>query len=444
LRDILYHACWLFLLPVSFFSAHLGVLLWIWVALLPPIDLLYNRFGVSLPFNKLVAASAFFVLITSQCKKDFYRDTLIVLVVLYSIIVTLSYMFAEYATESADLAYDKFWKEIVLFFLMTGLMFTRHRLHQVALVTSIAFGFLMVKEGLIFLLTVGGHKVQPQGSVGDNNGVALALLMTIPLLLFCAKYTAEHWVRIGMYVTAGLGAVTVIATYSRGGFIGMIVLGIMLLKGSKYKVRAIVAIGVLALVLYAMMPDQYLDRVSTISDATSDNSFEIRLLAWKINYLLAVDHPFLGVGPYGSLAWFNWTKHLGEATLWLFPSPLMMASFVAHSIYFQVLGDTGFTGLFLFVAILATAIVKTILTQRVARRNPSLEWSGDLARATQITMVVYCVSGAALSLVYFELLYIVLAVISRNHRTAIQLAAAQQAPRAEFAQGLAPAYSKAA
>jgi hypothetical protein len=42
------------------------------------------------------------------------------------------------------------------------------------------------------------------------------------------------------------------------------------------------------------------------------------------------------------------------------------------------------------------------------------------------------------------LLYIVLAVISRNHRTAIQLAAAQQAPRAEFAQGLAPAYSKAA
>ena len=175
MRDVLYHACWLFLLPITFFSAHLGVLLWIWVALLPPADVLYGRFGVVLPFNKLVAASTFFVLIASQCKKDFYRDRLITLVILYGIVVTLSYMFAEYASPSADLQYDKFWKEVVLFFLLTGVMFTRHRLHQVALVTSIAFGFIMVKEALIFLLTAGGHQITTLGTYGDNNGLALAL-----------------------------------------------------------------------------------------------------------------------------------------------------------------------------------------------------------------------------------------------------------------------------
>ena len=109
-----------------------------------------------------------------------------------------------------------------------------------------------------------------------------------------------------------------------------------------------------------------------------------------------------------------------------------------------MLGDTGFIGLFLFLAMLATAIIKTIQTQRLVRRDPSLEWAGELARTTQISMAVYCVSGAALSLVYFELLYIVLAVISRNHRTAVQLAAANQAPRSEFAQGPVPAYRKAA
>lgn len=444
MRDLLYYSCWLFILPISFLSAHIGVLLWIWVAILPPANLLYGLSGIVLPFNKIIAAIVFFVLITSQCKKDFYRDKLITLVVLYGIVVTLSYLFAEYATPSSDLQFDKFWKEVVLFFLITGLMFTRHRLHHVALITSIAFGFVMVKEALIFLLTAGGHTIQALWTVGDNNGLALALLMVIPLLLFCAKYTAEHWVRIGMYVTAGLGTVTVIATYSRGGFIGLIVLGLMLLKGSKYKVRAIVGVGILAVMLYALMPDQYLDRIHTIKEAGSDSSFEIRLLAWKINYLLAVDHPFLGVGPYGSLAWSNWMLHMGEATQWLFPSPLILNSFVAHSIYFQVLGDTGFIGLFLFVLILATAIIKTIQTQRLARKDPALEWTGELARATQISMAVYCVSGAALSLVYFELLYIILAVISRNHRTAVQLAAAHQVPKGEFAQGLAPAYRKAA
>ena len=75
----------------------------------------------------------------------------------------------------------------------------------------------MVKEGLIFLLTAGGHKIDGMGVVGDNNGVALALLMTIPLTLYCASFTLVKKFRLVFYVIAILGAVTVIATYSRGG-----------------------------------------------------------------------------------------------------------------------------------------------------------------------------------------------------------------------------------
>lgn len=445
MRDLIYHGAWLFILPLTLASAHLGVSIWIWVALLPPNDLLYGRLGIVLPFNKLVAASAFFALITSQTKKDFYVDKLIMLVMVYGLIVTLSYVLSPYESSFSDLQYDKLWKEIVLFLLITGVMFSQHRLHQMTLVISLAFGFVMVKEGIIFLLTAGGHKIEAIGTVGDNNGVAMALLMAIPLLLFCAKYTAERWVRLGMYVTAGLGTVTVVATYSRGGFIGLLVLCLMLLKGSKYKVRAVIAVGVVATVVFALLPENYLSRMGTISDATSDDSFSIRLLAWKINYLMAIDHPFLGNGLYASLNWQNWSSHLGEATTWLFPSPLVLKTFVAHSIYFQVLGDTGFVGLFLFVGMLATALVKTIQTQRVVRRDPALEWSGDLARATQISLAVYCVSGAALSLVYFELLYILLAMISRNHRTAVQLATTQTLARGSLVPSRqAPAFARTA
>ena len=445
MRDLLYHAAWLFILPLMLVSAHIAISVWIWVALLPPTDLLYGRLGFVIPFNKLAAAAAFFVLFTSQAKKDFYADKLILLVACYAIVVTLSYFLCPYDLSFSDLQYDKFWKELVLFVLITGVMFSRHRLHQMALVISIAFGFVMVKEGLIFLLTVGGHKIEAIGTVGDNNGVAMALLMTIPLLLYCAKYTADRWVRLAMYVTTALGTVTVIATYSRGGFIGLLVLGLMLLKGSKYKVRALIAIAVLGGVLFTLMPENYLDRISTISEATSDDSFSIRLLAWKINYLMALDHPIIGNGLYASLNWVNWSSHLGYATTWLFPSPLVLRTFVAHSIYFQVLGDTGFLGLFLFLGILVTALVKTIQTQRIARRDPTLEWSADFARATQISMAVYCVSGGALSLVYFELLYILLAMISRNHRTAVQLAAPAAVSRTVApARQLAPAYARTA
>ncbi len=448
MRDILYHAAWLLILPLTLASAHLSILAWIWVALLPPATLMYGRLGIVLPFNKIVAATTLFMLFASNCKKDFYRDGLIVVIALYSIVVTLSYMFESYDLPVADLQYDKFWKEIVLFVLITGLMFTRHRLHCAALVIGLAFGFVMVKEGLIFLLTAGGHKIDAISTVGDNNGVALALLMVIPLLSFCAKYTAEHWVRIAMYVTVGLGVVTVIATYSRGGFIGLLVLGLMTLKGSKYKFRAIIVVALIGAILFSLAPDDYFNRINTIKDGSDDDSFATRLVAWKINYMLALDHPFLGVGPYGSLAWESWTRHVGEATTFLFPSPLVMKTFVAHSIYFQVLGDTGFTGLFLFLTMLGIALLQTVKTQRMARRNPALEWSGDLARATQISLVVYCVSGAALSLVYFELLYILLAIISRNHRTAAQGMAASATLRPATARvpakSLAPAFGRVA
>jgi hypothetical protein len=97
------------------------------------------------------------------------------------------------------------------------------------------------------------------------------------------------------------------------------------------------------------------------------------------------------------------------------------------------------------LGILLTALVKTIQTERAARRDPALEWSADLARATQMSLAVYCVSGAALSLVYFELFYILLAMISRNHRTALQLAAPTAVSRTIAApQRLAPAYARTA
>lgn len=387
--------------------------------MLPPTDNLYGTFGV-LPFNKIVVAIAVFTLFTKQVKNDFYFDKFMAVILLYSVVVTLSYFLAETNNASADLQYDKFWKELVLFFMISGIIYSKHRLYQAVLVFSTGFGFLMVKEGLIFLLTAGGHKIDGTGAVGDNNGVALALLMTIPLILFCAKYALLKHVKIAFYVVAALGTVTIIATYSRGGFVGLVALGLMLLKGSKYKVRSIVFVSIIALILYSLAPDTYVSRIDTISSATDDNSFATRLLAWKINTLLAIKHPILGVGLYGCVDYTNWISEMPIARNWLFESPLVLRSFVAHSIYFQALGDTGFTGFILFITILLSSLFKLRKTEKLVRGNSDLIWLGELARALKMSMIVYMISGAALSLLYFEPLYIILALSSRVHRLAVR------------------------
>lgn len=64
MRDAGFFFIWLVLLPISFYSAHIGVLLWIWIALLSPNELLYGVMA-GVPFNKIVAGSTVMLLMVS-------------------------------------------------------------------------------------------------------------------------------------------------------------------------------------------------------------------------------------------------------------------------------------------------------------------------------------------------------------------------------------------
>jgi len=62
---------------------------------------------------------------------------------------------------------------------------------------------------------------------------------------------------------------------------------------------------------------------------------------------------------------------------------------------------------------------------RMTRGPPSLAWAGDLARMLQISLAVYVTTGSALSLGYFEMYYIIVALLSRISRTVQQTLAEQ-------------------
>jgi putative inorganic carbon (HCO3(-)) transporter len=57
-----------------------------------------------------------------------------------------------------------------------------------------------------------------------------------------------------------------------------------------------------------------------------------------------------------------------------------------------------------------------------------LAWAGDLARMLQVSIVVYMVTAAALSMAYFELIYILIALVSRCRRIVEFTLAAQSSP----------------
>ncbi len=409
---------WTALLPVSLMSAHVGVLLWVWVALLSPNELLMG-FMAGVPFNKVVALTTLLLFFVSRERKEPYLDATMLLLLLLALSATVSWRIGLVSTDAGDELYQKLIKDIVLAFMIVSVMVTRHRVHLLVLAVVMSLGFLAVKEGLISLLTVGGHKIIGSGSIGDNNSLATALLMVIPLTWYLARHAAVRLVRFSLYCVLGLSVVTVVMTFSRGGFVGLLVLALFMVAksgGSKLRTLALV-VGVGALI-YALAPDSWFERLNTIKDADNDGSFMGRVVAWKMSWLIAMSRPFFGGGMHAVQHIEVWSayKPLLPTLDFVQTPPADTVPHAAHSIYFEVLGDLGFVGLALFLAIVLGAIWNCRWIVRHARRSPSLRWAADLASMAQISLVIYLVTGAALSMAYFELLYVMLAVVSRCRR----------------------------
>jgi probable O-glycosylation ligase (exosortase A-associated) len=87
----------------------------------------------------------------------------------------------------------------------------------------------------------------------------------------------------------------------------------------------------------------------------------------------------------------------------------------AHSIYFEILGNHGFLGLFLFVMIWVSAYFTAGWLRKNTTDIPEAQWAGQLGAMVQVSLVGYLVGGAFLSLPYFDLPYnlVLMVVLAR-------------------------------
>jgi O-antigen ligase len=85
--------------------------------------------------------------------------------------------------------------------------------------------------------------------------------------------------------------------------------------------------------------------------------------------------------------------------------------FYAHSIYFQVLGEHGFVGLFLFVLLGVFAWRTGAKVIRATKHDPKTKWAADLIAMTQVSLIGYATAGAFLGLAYFDLPYHLIVII---------------------------------
>jgi probable O-glycosylation ligase (exosortase A-associated) len=158
-----------------------------------------------------------------------------------------------------------------------------------------------------------------------------------------------------------------------------------------------------------LAPEKWNERMSTIQTAEADKSFMGRVTAWKVSSAIAVDNPVFGGGFRALQSHPVWNRYKDQqGLLGSVDTPeLTRTGVAAHSIWFEVLGDQGFVGLFLFIALIVNAFMTRRAVWRLVRQNgPGERWAGDLADMLAAALLAYVVAGSLLSAAYFELPYV--------------------------------------
>lgn len=400
LRDVIVTLVVFGAIPMVLRRPWLGILLWSWLAYMNPHKLSYG-FAHNFPFSKIAALITLAALLGHKGPKriPWERETILIAALTgWQFITTFSAFFPD----AAWLIWDKVWKIVLFTFVTMMLIDTKEKINALLWTIVISLGLYGVKGGIFTLATGGSYKVYGPVStfIGGNNSIGLALLMVIPWMRYFQLTVKNNLIRIAMGASIGITMLAIIGTYSRGALVGtIVVMTVMFAKNLRHILFLFVAAGVLYGAVQ-FMPESWHNRMGTIKTYKKDQSAMGRINAWWMAFNLAKDHPFVG----GGFDTF-------QAPIFKIYAPEPNNVHDAHSIYFEILGEQGFVGLGLFLALGLSSLLSARRIMKLTKGRPEWEWMYHLGSMMQVSLLGYASSGAFLGLSHFDLYYAEVAII---------------------------------
>ena len=385
-------------LPYIFKRPSFGMVMWIWISVMNPHTQGWG-FAREFPFAAIIAVVTVAAMITNS--RRHYRLPITPVTATFLLFIAWMCLTSVFAVHPEEIG-----PQLVKVIKITGmtlvvLMLLRKRIHVEWMIWTIvvSIGYYGTKGGIFTIRSGGQYRVWgPIGTFIDgNNEIALALVMTIPLMYYLYGLIAHKWGRRAMVASMLLCALASLGSYSRGAAIAMSVMLLFLwLKG---KNRLSFGVVIMCCVPFALlfMPDQWHSRIDTINEYEQDASAMGRINAWNMAYNLANDRPLGG----GFMIY--------EPDIFEKYAPVPQDIHAAHSIYFQVLGEHGWGGLAIYVMLgfLTWRTGSWIIRNTALRKD--LAWAADLAKMVQVSLLGFMVGGAFLSLTYFDVPYYLMA-----------------------------------
>jgi len=416
MRDLIFAAVLLPLLPVCFRRPFVGLAVFSWLAYMRPQDLTWG-FARGMRWSYYVAIIMFAGYFANRKTKFFLPNLRCYVMILLLILVGLGILASGRPSTYLFNRYMEFVKIIAIALFTTGIVQNKERLRVLLWIIALSLGFYGVKSGLWGILSGGNLQILqgPGGMLADNNDFSLALSMAVPMLFHLGWTERRKPIRRAFFFSLPLTVITVGLTRSRGGFLSVTAgIGVLMWR-SRNRVLGIV-LGVVGLTVGLLLaPGDYTERLRTITTPTEEGSAASRLRAWGIASRMAMDNPVFGVG-FGRFP-HRYLEYCTDPTKGELDGTAII---VAHSSYFQIWAEAGTPAMSLYLLLIGMSFMTVWRVRRRARDRYYTSWMINYATMFEASLVAFVVGSAFLNRAHFDLFYHWVALVLVFERVAFQ------------------------
>jgi O-antigen ligase len=240
-------------------------------------------------------------------------------------------------------------------------------------------------------ITAGNDSQRISGMVDDPNFYGMIMLSVLPTAAYRMLCEKNGLLKTLGGVATFLILLVVFFTYSRGAFLGLMIVGGLIVYERKFDpIRVTFLALVLFMTLSPILPPQVWDRLETLTQAIpgmggakaqSEVSFRGRTSEMLVAVQMFYDHPLFGVGRGNYKE--NYQTYSGRLGL-----DNRTEERQAHSLYLEMAAEQGVVGLLAFALMLYFIFYELWRSQRTLKRIGREDLVGWLA-GLQIGLVGY-------------------------------------------------------
>ena len=315
-----------------------------------------------------------------------------------ALIALVTIPIAKDPVEAWDKFNDPFIKAVVIFIVLVNVVRTRRRLMGMMWL-SFGIGIYLAFSALQLYMTgqfaVEGYRVEVNvgGMFGNPNEMAMHFVMMTPLVIALGIASKRGLMRWVYFAVAGLFIAANMVTFSRGGFLGLIVcVAVLAWKlGRKHRLNVTLASIIVGGIAMAAAPGNYGLRMLSIFipglDAVGSSDQRSELL--KRSLLVTVRNPWgIGIGNFPIVG---------------------VRNLQSHNAFTQVSAELGILGLVAYLVFIISPFRKLGAIERTLFDADDHNWFYYVAIGLQASIIGYLVSSFFASVAYGWFIYYLIA-----------------------------------